>query len=252
MTMVATAEDSSGSAGDGSAPSLIVTIDGPAGTGKSSVARLLARRLGLDFLDTGAMYRAATAIVIDQGINPDNHDAVVAAVAKEDLHFDWSADPPTMLCSGRSVMKRIRDADVTALVSTIAAIGELRRHMVRKQRIVAAQHPRLVAEGRDQGSVVFPDADVKFYLDATPAERARRRAEQLREQGHDVDEAQLRLDIERRDQQDSTRSDGPLICPEDAHRLDTSNLTFEQVVDTLEKLVVAQLAARRRAGDAVQ
>lgn len=252
MNMPAAAEDVSDTSGAASSPSLIVTIDGPAGTGKSSVARLLARRLGLDFLDTGAMYRAAAAIVIDQEVDPDDAEAVVAAVAREDLHFDWTADPPTMLCSGRSVMARIRDADVTALVSKIAAIGSLREHMVRKQRIVAAQHPRLVAEGRDQGSVVFPDADVKFYLDATPAERARRRAEQLREQGHAVDEARLRAEIEQRDRQDSTRADGPLICPADAHRLDTSKLSFEQVVDTLEKLVLAQLSARRRADETKQ
>jgi cytidylate kinase len=249
MSMPAAAEDVLEASGASPSPWLIVTIDGPAGTGKSSVARLLARRLGLDFLDTGAMYRAAAAIVIDQEVDPDDAEAVVAAVAREDLHFDWTADPPTMLCSGRSVMARIRDADVTALVSKIAAIGSLREHMVRKQRIVAAQHPRLVAEGRDQGSVVFPDADVKFYLDATPAERARRRAEQLREQGHVVDEGRLRAEIEQRDRQDSTRADGPLICPADAHRLDTSKLSFEQVVDTLEKLVLAQLAARQRADE---
>lgn len=252
MNRPATADEAPEVSGDDSSPSLIVTIDGPAGTGKSSVARLLARRLGLDFLDTGAMYRAAAAIVIDQDIDPDDRDAVVEAVAREDLHFDWNADPPAMLCSGRSVMKRIREPDVTALVSKIAAIGPLREHMVRKQRIVAAQHPRLVAEGRDQGSVVFPDADVKFYLDATPAERARRRADQLREQGQQVDVARLQVEIEQRDRLDSTRADGPLICPEDAHRLDTSNLTFEQVVDTLEKLVIAQLAARRRTGESEQ
>jgi cytidylate kinase len=141
---------------------IIITIDGPAGTGKSTVARNLAHRLGLDFLDTGAMYRAATAICIDRGIDPDDVESLLEAVASADLHFDWAADPPTMLAWLKPIDARIRDADVNALVSKIASIGRLREHMVRKQRIIAAQHPRLVAEGRDQGSVVFPDAEVKF------------------------------------------------------------------------------------------
>jgi len=129
----------------------IITIDGPAGTGKSSVARLLASRIGLDFLDTGAMYRAAAAIVLDQHLDPTDTDAIVARVADADLHFDWQADPPTILAWLKPIDDRIRDTDVTAIVSEIASIGALREHMVRKQRIIAAQHPRLVSEGRDRG-----------------------------------------------------------------------------------------------------
>jgi len=225
---------------------LIVTIDGPAGTGKSSVGRTLAGRLGLQLLDTGAMYRAATAVVLDRGINPDDEQAVVDAVAREDLHFDFSTDPPAMLCSGVSVMDRIRSADVTAGVSRISAIAALRRHMVRKQQLVALQHPRLVAEGRDQGSVVFPDADVKFYLDARADVRAARRADQLRAAGQHVDDDELLKQILRRDQMDSTRMDGPLICPQDAVRIDTSDLTFDQVVDVLEQEVRNRLSAGRK------
>lgn len=222
---------------------VIITIDGPAGTGKSTVARLLARRLGLDFLDTGAMYRAAAAIMLDQKIDPEEVGELVSAVMGADLHFDWAADPPVILAWDDPMDHRIRHADVTGAVSRVATIGELRQHMVRKQRVIAAQHPRLVTEGRDQGSVVFPDAEVKFYLDADPGVRARRRAEQLRESGNDVDVETLRAQILERDRIDSTRSDGPLICPRDAIRIDTSELDLESVVTLLEKHVRDRIGA---------
>lgn len=216
---------------------VIITIDGPAGTGKSTVARILASRLGLDFLDTGAMYRCAAAIMIDRQIDPEEVGDLVSTVVGADLHFDWLADPPTILAWDSPMDHRIRQADVTAVVSKVAAIGELRQHMVRKQRIIAAQHPRLVTEGRDQGSVVFPDAEIKFYLDADPSVRARRRAEQIRACGDKVDIKDLESQILERDRIDSTRSDGPLICPDDAIRVDTSELDLDSVVALLERTV---------------
>ncbi|MEM1329856.1 MAG: (d)CMP kinase [Planctomycetota bacterium] len=212
---------------------VVITIDGPAGTGKSTVARLLARRLGLDFLDTGAMYRAAAAITLDHGIDPADSESVVAKLVSADLHFDWTTDPPAMLAWLEPVDDRIREPDVTDLVSVIAANPEVRSHLVRKQRIIAEQHPRLVTEGRDQGSVVFPNAAVKFYLDAIPEVRAARRAAQLREAGHEVDEAALVERIRERDRLDSTRSVGPLIIPEGATIIDTSSMSLDRVVDVL-------------------
>ncbi len=216
---------------------IIITIDGPAGTGKSSVAQELARRLGLDFLDTGAMYRAAAALVIDKHLDLKDIERTVEVVADADLHFDWKATPPTILAWFEPIDGRIRDADVTGIVSDVAAIAPLREHMVRKQRIIWNQHPRLVTEGRDQGSVAFPQADVKFFLDASPEVRARRRAAQLADQGRDVDLGQLVREIQQRDGLDSTREVGPLICPDDAFRVDTSNLSFEEVLSRLEQHV---------------
>ncbi|HYE01949.1 MAG TPA: (d)CMP kinase [Phycisphaerales bacterium] len=225
---------------------LIVTIDGPAGTGKSSVAQRLARRLGLDFLDTGAMYRAAAALALDHGIDPGDHNAVLETTMAADMHFDFTRDPPALVAAGAEMTRRLRDADVTAVVSTIAGNPSLRRYMVRQQRAIAAGHPRLVTEGRDQGSVVFPDAEAKFYLEASPRVRGSRRAAQLRAGGRVVDEAALVREIIERDRSDSTRSDGPLVCPPDAERIDTSDVSLDEVVDLLERRV------RTRCGHALE
>ncbi|MBL9000623.1 MAG: (d)CMP kinase [Phycisphaerae bacterium] len=221
---------------------IIITIDGPAGTGKSSVARSLAKRLGLDFLDTGAMYRAAAAICIDHGIDPSDHKTLVEKVVSADLHFDWAIDPPAILAWGGRIDRRIRDADVTAIVSPISAIPGLRQHMVAKQRIIGRQHPRLVTEGRDQGSIVFPDAKVKFYLDASAKVRARRRTRQLLEAGVRVDETEELRKIIERDERDMSRADGPLRKPEGGTIVDTSDLEFDQVVAELERIVRAKAA----------
>jgi cytidylate kinase len=196
---------------------IIITIDGPAGTGKSSVARQLAARLGLDFLDTGAMYRAAAAIAIDRGLPLSDPAALVRAVAQADLHFDWQTDPPSLIADNAPIDHRLRESDVTAIVSPIAGIAALRALMVQKQREIGEEHRRLVTEGRDQGSVVFPSAPVKFYLDASPEVRAVRRVQQLKKAGQLPDAELVLADIIARDLSDSTRTDGPLICPPRRH-----------------------------------
>ena len=157
-------------------PNMILTIDGPAGSGKTTVAHALARHLGLDSLDTGAMYRSVALLAIEAGVKPEDHQAVVALAREHRIDFDWSTVPPRILLDDRDVDARLRQTDVSEIVSRIAGIPELRNAMVDAQRAIAARHPRLVTEGRDQGSVVFPDAEVRFYLDADSGVRATRRA----------------------------------------------------------------------------
>ena len=217
---------------------LIVTLDGPAGSGKSTVARRLAQRLGVEFLDTGAMYRGIAAKALDRGIDPRSEAYAVVELARHtEIRFDWSTDPPQLYIGNSNVTDRLRDSDVTAAVSEVAAIPGVRQVLVHAQQAIGREHPRLVTEGRDQGSVVFPDADVKFYLDARPQVRAQRRAEQIRQAGRHVDLEALRVQIVDRDRRDASRSDGPLICPPDALRIDTSDMSLEAVVDLLEQRV---------------
>lgn len=217
---------------------LIVTLDGPAGSGKSSVSRRLAQRLGLEFLDTGAMYRGLTAKALERGIDPiEEVHAVVELARHFPLSFDWEQDPPRLLIGGNDITDRLRDPDVTGRVSDVAAIPGVRKVMVEAQQRIGREHPRLVTEGRDQGSVVFPDADAKFYLDASAHVRAKRRADQLKAAGRHVDQEQIRQEILARDRKDSTRVDAPLICPEDAERIDTSDMTLDEVLDLLERKV---------------
>ncbi len=215
---------------------VIITIDGPAGTGKSTVAHLLAERLGVDFLDTGAMYRAVALVAIEQAIDPDDGPAVAAAVQAEGVGFDWTRDPPTVQLNGRDVGRRIREQDVSDLVSIVAAHPEVRSRLVQQQRRIAQEHPRLVTEGRDQGSVVFPDAGLRIYLDAAAEVRADRRVSQLAAAGMPADRDRIVSDIRERDRRDSARSDGPLVCPQGAIVVDTSHLTRDLVVDELERI----------------
>ena len=224
---------------------VIIAIDGPAGTGKSSVAREVATALGLEFLDTGAMYRAAAALAIDRSIDLDQGEAIADVVRQADLRFDWTADPPTLHVFGDPMVDRLRDPDVAAAVSPVSQLREVRAVLVEKQRRIGEVHPRLVSEGRDQGSVVFFDADVKFYLDATVRIRAQRRAEQIRSAGRSVDIAAVEREIRDRDQRDTTRDIGPLVCPDDAVVVMTDELSQSQVVDRLCEVVRDRVPASR-------
>lgn len=255
--------------------SLIVTLDGPAGAGKSTVARTLARRLGVEFLDTGAMYRGIAARALDHGIDPATQpDAAVELARRCVLRFDWTTDPPrlhiadlphtqapgtgtrtnaganagaiadTDTVTDSDITDRLRDPDVTRAVSDVASLPGVREVLVQAQRRIGREHPRLVTEGRDQGSVVFPQADAKFYLDASPEVRARRRSLELARMGKPADPAEILRAILERDHRDTRRRDGPLICPEDARRIDTSAMSLEEVVALLESLVRHRLGAR--------
>lgn len=228
----------------------IITIDGPAGSGKSAVARRLANRLGLEFLDTGAMYRGVAAAAIDRGIDPADPDAAGRLAEGLEIAFDWTADPPPLKIDGIDMTRRLRDADVTKAVSDIASNTRVRDVLVRSQRRIGREHPGLVTEGRDQGSVVFPDAPVKFYLDASPEVRARRRTEQLRSMGREADEQTILREIILRDERDLGRPTGPLARADDAIRIDSSDMTLDRVVEVLAERVGDRIGDPGGAGGA--
>ncbi|HWB19629.1 MAG TPA: (d)CMP kinase [Phycisphaerales bacterium] len=228
-----------------SKPEVIITIDGPAGTGKSTVAHRLAKKLGLEFLDTGAMYRAASLIAIEMDIDPNDGPTLARAISAAEMHFDWTSDPPVLELGRRDVSSRIREMDVSEVVSIVAAQSEVRKALVEQQRIIANRHPRLVTEGRDQGSVVFPDAAIRFYLEADVQVRANRRVSQLAAAGKPVDEGRVYRDIQERDRLDSQRAVGPLVKPHGAVEVDTSTRSIDEVVDVMERAARERLSWAR-------
>jgi cytidylate kinase len=215
------------------ARSLVITIDGPAGSGKSSVASLVAKRLEIKFLDTGAMYRAATAAAMDRIGELDDCEQLCEIIQTTDFDFKFENGSMRVFVSGEDMTSRIRTAEVTVNVKHIASCPQARELLVEMQRDFARHNPRLVTEGRDQGTVVFPDADYKFFLEADVAERARRRREQLLAGGSDIEFAALIEQIKQRDRSDRTRKVGPLKSAENAVIIDTTDLSLEQVVEKI-------------------
>ena len=212
---------------------MIITIDGPAGTGKSTVARAVADRLGYAFLDTGAMYRAIGLEALRRNADLEDARELTYIARHVKIEFDWDEHPPGVLLNGEPVEHLLRGGEATRAASYVAAIPAVRELLVRQQQQIGRERPDLVTEGRDQGSVVFPGAGLKFYLDASPAERARRRVAQLRHRGEIVDYNQVLSQIVARDTRDSGRSVGPLVVPKDAEVVDTTELTEDEVVDRI-------------------
>ena len=215
---------------------MIITIDGPAGTGKSSVSQEVARRLGYDFLDTGAMYRAIGLAAIRAGIALDDAESLSALAERVRVDFDWSITPPAVRLEGVVVADQIRSEQVSNAASKVAVVARVRGAMVSLQQEVGRVRPDLVTEGRDQGTVVFPLAGLKVYLDATAEERARWRKLQLEAKGEKVDFEQLLAQIRERDARDSGRAVSPLKPATDAKVIDTTSLTQEQVTQRIVEL----------------
>jgi cytidylate kinase len=215
---------------------MIIAIDGPAGSGKSTVARGLARRLGLTYLDSGAMYRAVTLKALEDGADLDDGEALGRLGAEADIELRERAnDNVQVLLDGRDVSEEIRAPVVTGASSQVAAHAAVRRALLAKQRELIAAGDWVV-EGRDIGTVVAPDATIKVFLTADPAERARRRADELRRRGIAADADEVHRAIEQRDRLDSTRSAAPLRAAADAVTIDTTGLDAEQVIERLVTL----------------
>jgi CMP/dCMP kinase len=214
---------------------LIVTIDGPAASGKSTAARLLAERLGASFLDTGAMYRAVTLAAMQAGVDLSDQQSLLDVLGKHKFRFSVRAGRMRISVDAVDVTEMIRNPKVTANARYIAAAPKVRQELVQMQRRFAAKRRKIVTEGRDQGTVAFPDAHVKFYLTADPAERARRRQAELGGANESLKEIQKA--IEERDKSDQARDVGPLKPAEDAIVVDTTNMNVEEVVERLLMLV---------------
>jgi len=216
---------------------VIVTIDGPAASGKTTVARLLADRLDASFLDTGAMYRAATLAAMRARIDITNENELLRIVENSDFHFSTEKDKTLVSLDGADVTDEIRSPEVTANARYAASAPKVRARLVEIQRQIAAEKEKLVTEGRDQGTVAFPDANVKFFLTADAKTRAGRRRAQMPDADKRQDIGQVRRNIEARDKSDQDRKVGPLRPADDAIIVDTTELTIEEVVQTLLEYV---------------
>jgi cytidylate kinase len=217
---------------------MIITIEGPAGAGKSSAARTLAQRLGFEFLDTGAMYRAVALAARRAGLDLRDESALAALVASLRLEM-----PPggRVLLDGEDVTSLIRPREMTAATGAVADSPAVRRRLVQMQRTIAAGR-NMVCEGRDQGTLVFPDAACKFFLNADPVERARRRQREMAGRGESVELEQILRDQEARDRRDAARDLAPMKPAEDAVSLDSTGLGPEQVAEAMEAEVRRRIA----------
>jgi cytidylate kinase len=211
---------------------VVVAIDGPAGAGKSTIARRLAGRLGFLYIDTGAMYRALALWALRQNVETSDHHRMEQLAIAADIELE----PERIRLNGEDVTDAIRTAEVSGGASRIAVVPGVRRAMVAKQRALG-ERTSVVMEGRDIGTVVFPNAEVKIFLDAQPGERVRRRLRDVRAQGGTISEEDLAAQMRERDARDSTRADAPLAQAPDAVYLDSTGLEIAQVEEAILKIV---------------
>lgn len=223
---------------------LIIAMDGPSGTGKSTVSKRLAQRLTAAYLDTGAMYRVATLHALERGANLDDPASIAATT--EDTPWSIGTDPTVedIRLDGRDVRDVIRGVEVTAAVSAVSAVPQVRAALVAAQQQLGRAAGRVVVEGRDIGTVVFPEADVKVYLTASAEARAHRRNTQNIAEGRGDDYAAVLAAVQRRDHLDSTRAVSPLRAADDAVVVDTSDMNIDEVIAALVAVVAQQTGAK--------
>ena len=223
---------------------MIIAIDGPSGAGKSTLGRMLARALNLLYIDTGSMYRAVALAVLESSVNATD-DIAVGSLARR-VNIDLEGDPESLRITldGRDVTEAIRGEDVTHTSSVISAIPEVRRAMVERQRQMGRRGA--VLNGRDIGTVVFPDADVKFFLTARPEERAQRRFAEEREQDPQANLAATLADMTERDRRDTTRADSPLKIAEDAVVVDSTGVSIPEVFERMMRVVGEKKESRKQ------
>ena len=214
---------------------MIIAIDGPAGSGKSTLGRMLAKALKLLYLDTGSMYRAVALATIDAALDPANTDAVTELAQRAEIDLEGDPDSLRVSLAGRDITERIREDDVTAMSSIVSTIPRVRRAMVARQREMGKRGA--VLNGRDIGTVVFPDADIKFFLDAAAQERAERRFLEDQAANPDTTFEQTLAEINERDRRDSTRADSPLKIAEDAIVIDSTGLSIQATFELMMKYV---------------
>lgn len=221
-------------------PTPVVTVDGPSGAGKGTLSSLLAKSLEWHFLDSGAIYRVLAVATLHHDLPCEDEEAIVPLATGLDVNFVTEDDGTRIILEGEDVTDDIRTEDVGAVASKVAALPRVREALLRRQRAFQ-QEPGLVADGRDMGTVVFPDAPVKIFLTASAEARAQRRYSQLKDKGMDVNIARLLTDIKARDERDTKRSIAPLVPAEDAVVIDSTDLDVTQVFEKAMEVVSSRL-----------
>ena len=214
----------------------VITIDGPGGSGKGTIAMHLAESLGWHLLDSGALYRLVAVAALDRGVDPEDESGLAAVAGNLDARFDVASDGVSVHLDGVCITSRLRAPETAEMASRVAAVPAVRAALADRQRAFR-QTPGLVADGRDMGTVIFPDAQLKIFLTASAEARAERRYKQLKDKGESVNLPRLFQEIKKRDERDSSRAIAPLKPADDAHVIDSTEMSIKEVLETIHSLL---------------